>query len=693
MTIPTPPGTPQPVGTAQPDRDAASFSPGFTAPTLQLAVCDYPEHVPQDRWTDYARQQKALGLSYVRVAEFAWALMEPSQGRYEWAWLDAAVEAIAAEGLKVVLCTPTATPPAWLIRSHPEIRPTDHQGRVRDFGSRRHYDFASPVYREHSRRITREMAGRYGQHPAVAGWQTDNEFGCHDTARSWGGASEAAFPAWLETRYGSLDALNEAWGNAFWSMDYQDFAQIRPPNLLVTDVNPSHLLDFYRFASDNVKTFQAEQVAILRELSPGRFITHNFMIFESGFNHYDVAAGLDFVSWDNYPTGMLEQFSGWGSEDLKTQYARTGHPDFVAFNHDLYRGMLHRPFWVMEQQCGQVNWAPYNPLPADGAVRLWTAQAWAHGADVVSYFRWRAATMSQEVMHSGLLRHDETPDRGHTEIETLDLGEFPVGQFPETGVAAKVALLHDYESLWLYDVQKHSAGLSYWAQTVAYYSALRSLGQDVEIVHPDSDLSGYALIVAPALTLMTPERAAHLEAAAGHARLVFGPRSAYRTATGRTAEDGQPGVLAELLGSKLLNFDSLRPGLSVRVEGPDHATDVTAWAESYRLNGADAVYTYQDGPQQGQAAVVRRGNVTVIGANSEELIRSVLAGELRSAGLEAERLPEGVRLSRRAGRTLVQNWNAAEVQYAGRTLAPVSFTLTSESASSKSPVVQEQDHA
>ncbi len=648
-------------------------------PHLQLAVCDYPEHVPKDRWADYARQQKALGLSYVRIAEFAWARMEPREGQYEWAWLDEAVEASAAAGLKVVLCTPTATPPAWLARRYPEILPVDREGKVRDFGSRRHYDFASPVYREHSRRITHALAERYGQHPGVAGWQTDNEFGCHDTARSWGGASAAAFPGWLEAKYGTLEALNTAWGNAFWSMDYSEWNQIRPPNLLVTEVNPSHLLDFYRFASDTVQSFQSEQVAILRELSPDRFVTHNFMIFESGFDHYEVAKGLDFVSWDNYPTGMLEFFTGWGSEDLKTRYARTGHPDFISFQHDLYRGLLHRPFWVMEQQCGQVNWAPYNPLPADGAVGLWTMQAWAHGADVVSYFRWRAATMAQEVMHSGLLRHDETPDRGHHEIEGFRLEQFPLGAVDSKTVQPKVALLHDYESLWLYDVQKHAASLSYWAQAVTYYAALRGLGQDVDIVHPDADLSGYALIVAPALTLMTPERAEHLEEAAQHAHIVFGPRTAYRTASGRTPEDGQPGVLAGLLGSKLLNFDSLRPGLSVRVQGPDHACEVHTWAESYRAleerHGADVVYRYTDGPQHGRAAVVRHGSVTVIGAHSEELIEHLLAGELRAAGLPVERLPEGVRLSRRAGKTLVQNWNAEPVQYGGQTLGPVSFEV------------------
>ncbi|MFD1730812.1 beta-galactosidase [Deinococcus malanensis] len=390
---------------------------------LQLGVCDYPEHVPEDRWSAYAQQQRQLGLTYVRIAEFAWGRMEPRSGEYDWAWLDRAVEAYHAAGMRVVLCTPTATPPAWLVRFHPEILPYDAQGRVREFGSRRHYDFASPVYREHSRRITRVMAERYGQHPAVAGWQTDNEFGCHATSRSFGGASAAVFPGWLQQKYGTLEALNEAWGNVFWSMEYTGWDEIRPPHLTVTEPNPSHVLDYARFSSEMIRQFQAEQVAILRELSPGRFITHNFMIFESGFDHYEVARGLDFVTWDNYPTGMLEYFAPPGiREDVKTRYARTGHPDLIAFNHDLYRNLLEgrgalgregadspNGFWVMEQQCGQVNWAPYNPLPADGAVQLWTAQAWAHGADVVSYFRWRAATMAQEVMHSGLLRHDETP--------------------------------------------------------------------------------------------------------------------------------------------------------------------------------------------------------------------------------------------------------------------------------------------
>ncbi|AFZ65953.1 beta-galactosidase [Deinococcus peraridilitoris] len=645
--------------------------------TLQLAVCDYPEHVPPDRWTTYARQQKALGLTCVRVAEFAWSRLEPREGEFDWSWLDRAIETIAAEGLKVVLCTPTATPPAWLVRAHPEILPVDRDGRVREFGSRRHYDFASEVYRSHSRRITREMARRYGQHEALVGWQTDNEFGCHDTARSYGGASAAAFPGWLQRRYKTLDALNQAWGNVFWSMEYTDWMQILPPNQTVTEPNPAHVLDYHRFASDLIAEFQEEQTAIVREFSPERWITHNFMIFEAGFDHYRVSETLDFPSWDNYPTGMLEFFGSWLGEDLKTRFARTGLPDAISFNHDLYRGLKApradgapgaapaRGFWVMEQQCGQVNWAPYNPLPADGAVQLWTAQAWAHGADGVSYFRWRAATMAQEALHSGLLRHDETPDRGFVEIEGLNREDFLLGEVP-----ARVALLHDYESLWILD-QQGQGGPRYWAQAYLYYCALRELGLDVDIVHPDAALEKYRLVVAPALTLISDARLAKLQRDAQGRLFVFGPRSAFRTASGRAHENGQFGDYKAFFGARLLNFESLRPGLSVQAGGHDTHT----WAEGYEPAGADTLAVYGPGPLAGQAAAVRQGNVVTIGAHSPGLVQEVVQRLATEAGLETAPLPAGVRLSRRSGRTLVTNWNPETVTWNGRDLPAVSWQL------------------
>src|SRR4051812_24372767 len=465
--------------------------------TFALGVCFYPEHWPRERWEGYARQMRELGITYVRIAEFAWSKMEPRPGAFDWQWLDEAIEVLGGTGLSVVLCTPTATPPAWLVRAYPEILPVDRHGNVREFGSRRHYEPASEVYRAESRRITTAMAERYGEHGAVVGWQTDNEFGCHDTTRSWGEISRRGFQQWLETRYGNLEDLNQAWGNVFWSQEYSAWDQIGLPHDSLAAPNPSHVLDFYRYRSDVMVSFQEEQVEILRRLSPGRWVTHNFMRFFDEFDHYKAAECLDFACWDSYPTGNNEL--SWFTPEEKTRWARTGHPDMLGFNHDLYRGLKGERCgpWVMEQQAGQINWAPYNPLPAHGAVALWTAQAYAHGFDAVSYFRWRAATVAQELMHSGLLRHDETLDRGGEEIAALELP----GR-PNDPVTARVVILHDYESLWIYDAQPHNADASYWRQLMLFYTALRELGVDVDVRHPDHDLSGYDLVVAPAIQLM-----------------------------------------------------------------------------------------------------------------------------------------------------------------------------------------------
>ena len=242
------------------------------------------------------------------------------------------------------------------------------------------------------------------------------------------------------------------------------------------------------------------------------------------------------------------------------------------------------------------------------------------------------------MLHSGLLRHNGKPDRGHAEVQSLDAAQFPLGE-----VRAKVALLHDYESLWLYNAQPHTEALNYWAQTFTYYRVLRSLGMDVDILHPDSDLDRYALVVAPALTLMTPQRARHLEAAAERRLMVFGPRTAFRTAAGGTPDTGQFGDLSALTG-----------------------------AESYDPGAAQVLYRYHGGPLGGEAAVIRNGNVTVIGAHSETLITELLEQRLSEAELSPVRLPEGVRLSRRGDLTLLQNWNARALSWQGQTLAPVS---------------------
>ena len=261
-----------------------------------LGVCYYPEHRPEDWWAADARRMRELGIAYVRIGEFAWSHYEPRRAEFAWWWLDRALETLGSSGLKIVLGTPTAAPPKWLMDEFPEIAPIDEQGRPRGFGSRRHYTFSSQAYWRESARIIDALAQRYGRHPALVGWQTDNEYGCHNTVLSWGAEDLKAFRVGLRDNYQTPERLNDAWGSVFWSMQVQSFDEVALPNLTVTEPNPAARLDYWRFQSQQVAAYDRMQCEIIRRHSPGRWITHNFMGFFNDYDHWQVGEHLDFAA-------------------------------------------------------------------------------------------------------------------------------------------------------------------------------------------------------------------------------------------------------------------------------------------------------------------------------------------------------------------------------------------------------------
>lgn len=260
-----------------------------------LGVCYYPEHWEESRWPDDARRMAEAGLTWVRIGEFAWSRLEPSPGAFDFGWLDRAIAVLAEAGLQIVLGTPTATPPRWMLDKHPDMLAVDAEGRARKFGSRRHYCFSHQGYRAECRRIAGILGERYGRDPRIAAWQIDNEYGCHDTTLSYSDAARDGFRNWLAQRYQSPEALNAAWGNVFWSMDYRAFGEVDLPNLTVTEPNPAHVMDFRRFTSDQVVAFNAVQARELRKWTKAPLI-HNYMGRILDFDHYAVGADLDIAS-------------------------------------------------------------------------------------------------------------------------------------------------------------------------------------------------------------------------------------------------------------------------------------------------------------------------------------------------------------------------------------------------------------
>ncbi len=633
---------------------------------MKLGVCYYPEQWPEAWWADDAKRMRGIGISHVRIGEFAWSTIEPTPDHAEWAWLDRAIAALHAEGLAIILCTPTATPPKWLIDAHPDILAVDAAGATRRFGSRRHYCFSSDTYREQSQRITRLVAGRYGKHPAVVAWQTDNEYGCHDTVLSYSLAARHAFRRWLLKKYVDINALNTAWGTVFWSQHYLHFSEIDPPVATVTEANPSHRLDWQRFASDEVVAFNREQVGILRELSPGRPITHNFMGFFTGFDHHAVAADLDIASWDSYPLGFTQMF--FLTPDEKRLYARFGHPDIPGFHHDLYRGMCRGKnagrWWVMEQQPGPVNWASWNPAPHAGMVRLWTWQAFAHGAELVSFFRWRQAPFGQEQMHAGLMRSDRSEDQGGIEAASVGAELALVRDsisLDHLSVRASAALVFDYESIWMTEIQPQGTDYDPLELCFRTYSALRQLGLDVDIVGAHADLSAYCLIVLPSMSNISPELLSQLRAST--AEIVLGPRAGSKTADMQIPPNLAPGVLTELAGVSVLRVESLPPGVVENIRLGDQLMSATRWRESLILRAAIAEATFGDG----NAAVSRYHRVRYVAAwlNPADWV-VVLRRAAIDAGLLTIDLPAQLRVNRIGDLTVAMNFGDDSVTWRPR---------------------------
>ncbi len=603
----------------------------------RLGVCYYPEHWPEDLWAEDARRMRAIGLSHVRIGEFAWSRLEPEDGRYDFGWLARALDLLHDSGLRIVLGTPTATPPKWLVDKMPDMLALDAQGRPRNFGSRRHYCFSHERYAQECERIVTALAQAFGAHPGVVAWQIDNEYGCHDTVESYSPAAREAFRRWCESKYGDIAALNRAWGGVFWSMELSRFDEIELPHLTVTEANPATLLDFQRFSSDQVAAFHRRQAEIIRLHSPGRDILHNFMGAFTAFDHFALGRDLDVASWDSYPLGFLER--SHRDEAFKRRFMRVGDPDFQAFHHDLYRACGQGRWWVMEQQPGAVNWAPWNPLPAKGAVRMWTFEAFAAGAEVVSYFRWRQAPFAQEQMHEGLLLPNSEPNEAFFVAQTVARELEAIDAEVETE-RADVALVFDYESAFAWRIEPQGQDFCYPDLILDFYGALRRLGLNVDVVPPTPEaLAGRKLIVAPAL--FASSAAVTQAFAESGAVVLLGPRSGSKTEDFQIPLGLPPGDLRSLVDVTVPRVESLRPEAQIAVEALEGAAFVR-WRELVAPGAQAEILLRCD---DGAPALTRRERFLYLAGLPSAPLRAAIFRRLAiDAGLAIVDLPEHIRL-------------------------------------------------
>lgn len=600
---------------------------------------DYnPEQWPRETWHEDVRLMREAGVTLVSVGIFSWALIERREGEFDFRWLDEVIDLLHENGIAVDLGTPTASPPAWFFATYPDSRVVTRDGTVLGFGSRGMVSPSSPAYREAIVRIASALADRYASHPAVVMWHVHNEYGA-PVGEDYSEHSVRAFRGWLRERYGTLDALNAAWGTAFWGQHYEEWEHIGAPAAAPSTVNPAQRLDFMRFSDHQLRAcYIAERDAIrARAAQP---ITTNFMANQHwSTDLWAWAREVDVVANDHYL---------WAEDED----AHVG----LSIAADLSRSVGGGAPWIlMEHSTSAVNWQPRNIAKRPGEMARNSLAHVARGADAVLFFQWRAGRSGAEKFHSAMLPHAGTESRIWREVVALGADVDRLAPVLGSRVTADVAILWDYESFWAQDLEwRPTEDLSYRERIRAFYERLWRDGITVDFALPGHDLSGYRLVLAPAQYLLTAADAANLTRyVAGGGTLVVSYFSGVVDEYDRVHDGGFLAPLREALGVDVEEFLPMRAGATAAVAWRDETLGADHWQEALRLRGAEAVGTYADGPAAGSAAITRHRHGDGIGwyistRLDADGLRAVLADVYADAGVSPAGTPEGLEVVRRS---------------------------------------------
>lgn len=615
---------------------------------LTVGVYYYPEAWPAAQWARDMANIRKLNMEFVHMGEFAWYFMEPEEGRFNFDWLEKNVDLAAKNGLKVILCTPSATPPIWLVRGHPEILMVDAQGRTMDHGSREQADWSSAIYRDYVTKIDTELAKRFGNDPRVWGWQIDNELSHYGRRFSYSKAATAKFRDWLREKYGTIDRLNEDWGDAFWSMMYQSFDQIDIPNedTLVADPSPHAVLDFRRWFAHETADYIGMQAKVLRRYSKNQWITTNFVAMHEDVDPSLSAKTLDVFTWTHYPVH--------GDLNDGPLGFRLGSAEVMSFMHDYMRSFngLSGP---MELQPGQVNWGQVNPWPLPGAIHMWILRAFGAGARMVCTYRYRQPLYGSELYHKGLAETDGvTPSPGGREYaeamhDMMDLRKHydPEVREPADYASRRTAFLISYDNRWDISNHKQTVRWNTEAHWMHYYRALKSMMAPVDVMTADRDFSHYPFVIAPAYQLIDRELIRRLtEYVQNGGHLILSCRTAQKDKRGHLWEAAWAEPIYSLIGAHISRYDLLPVGVdgSVTADGKSYAWG--SWGDILEPDtGTEVLAQYADQFYSGRPAAVSRklgrGTVTYIGVDTLDgeleralLRRTYMAADAKPANLE-----------------------------------------------------------
>ena len=525
---------------------------------MVLGTCYYPEHWPESLWEEDLERMLECGIQVIRIAEFAWSKVEPYEGVFTYEFFDRFLDLAREKGMKVIFCTPTATPPAWLTEKYPEVLNGTIDGVLFRHGGRRHYNYNSPVYQEKTRIITEAFASHYGPHPAVIGWQIDNELNC-ERDEFYSESDTAAFRVFLQKKYGSLDKLNEDWGTTFWNQTYTDWKEVHIPRTTPSNnTNPHEVLDYTRFISDSACRYAKLQSDIIRKyVKPGDFITTNGL-FSNLDNQRMAGESLDFIMYDSYPNFAF-------TKENYEKFSATLQDRMWSRNLTEVRAVSPN-FGIMEQQSGANGWnnRMAAPTPKPGQMTLWTMQSAAHGADYVSYFRWRTCTMGTEIYWHGILDYSGRENRRLREVLEIHRKFQAISEAAGSRYEARTAVLKDYDNIWDAQLDIWHGDVDRLSQQSLFLAAQKShTPMDYVYLREDTtaeDLKKYQVIFYPHPVIVNQRRAAILEEYVKDGGcLVLGCRSGYKDMTGKCVMDRLPGLFAKMSGTDIPEYTRVNP--------------------------------------------------------------------------------------------------------------------------------------
>ena len=618
---------------------------------LFFGVDYYPDQTPEALWERDAAAMAEVGITNVRIAEFAWSLMEPREGTFDFDWLKRAVDVLHKHGIAIILGTPSAAPPPWLSAKYPEVLLVTENGVTLTPGTRRFTCPSNATYRRLAGAVATEMATTFSSVPGVVGWQIDNELTLGSYSRCFCRSCREGFQHWLKAKYGSLEAVNREWGTVFWSNVYSDFSQVPVPLPSGAPPNPGLALDYDRYQSAANISFLQEQLKLLRRLCPSHFVTtNNVGGFIDTIDMRELYRDLDFVASDNYP-GVFEVFASGDPSFTITPEASAA---MVSFAHDFMRSVKDgKPFLIMEEQSGKAGQPTFSAQPEPGQLRLWSYQAVAHGAMGVNYFRWDSARSGAEEYWHGMLNHDRTKSPGFDEIqqtirELKSLGEKALN----ATYTAELALLYDYNSDWALAIQPGQPKLKYVSEIMTWYGCMAAAHAGIDVVEGNQDLSAYKVLCAPLMYIVSPEQAKRIRAfvEAGGV-FITGIRLGVKDEASRIVETALPGLLSEVMGVEVIDYQPLysaKQGVQFAgvLAGP--AAECRLWADILSpREGTEVLATYTV-DHAGKAAITShsfgKGKAIYIGSHLEPAdLGRVLVTLLAANGIRPSvSVPSGV---------------------------------------------------